>query len=110
MAIGVPPPNITTMRVIALEDDILRLHAEDLPSYKKGGSVVRNSYFWALKSIACYAPRHGDWEFDAVVWVALSRLLLSFTESGYLGYAETCLEFPEAIAIPDVLRSVSSYL
>jgi hypothetical protein len=98
------------MRVVALQDDILCIHRDDLPPYKKGGSVVRNSYFWALKSIACYAPREGNWEFDEVVWVALGRLLLSFTESGYLGLSETCLEFPEDLPIPDSLRSVASYL
>ncbi|MFM2028138.1 MAG: hypothetical protein RLZZ339_2855, partial [Cyanobacteriota bacterium] len=37
------------MRAIA-KDDILYIHHEDVPVYKKGGSVVRNSYFWALKS------------------------------------------------------------
>lgn len=98
------------MRVVALEDDILVIHRDDLPHYKKGGSVVRNSYFWALKSIACYAPRGGDWEFDAIVWVALARLLMAFTESGYLGFSETCLEFADGLIIPEGLRSVSSYL
>ncbi|MBV5260995.1 hypothetical protein FLX56_21485 [Synechococcus moorigangaii CMS01] len=98
------------MRVVALQDGILCIHQDDLPPYKKGGSVVRNSYFWALKSIACYAPRQGDWEFDQVVWVALARMLMAFTTAGYLGSAETLLEFPEAIAIPEALRSVSTYL
>lgn len=98
------------MRVVNLQDDILCIHQGDLPPFKKGGSVVRNSYFWALKSISCYAPRQGDWEFDALVWVALSRMLLAFMESGYLGYSETNLEFPEHLLIPDCLRSVSSYL
>jgi len=93
-----------------LKDEILCINHEDLPAYKKGGSVVRNSYFWALKSIACYAPRNGDWEFDREVWVALSRMLLAFSESGYLGYQETCLEFPPEIPIPAVLRAVSSWL
>ncbi len=98
------------MRVVALQDDILCIHQDDLPPYKKGGSVVRNSYFWALKSIACYTPRQGDWEFDRVVWVALGRMLMAFTTSGYLGSSETTLEFPEAIAIPDSLRAVATYL
>ncbi|MGK7946057.1 MAG: hypothetical protein AB4058_16470 [Microcystaceae cyanobacterium] len=93
-----------------IQDDILYLHAEDVPPYKKGGSVVRNSYFWALKSISCYAARGKDWEFDEVVWVALKRMLLAFTESGYLGYSETFLEFAEDAQIPDVLRAVSTRL
>ncbi|ACK70525.1 conserved hypothetical protein [Gloeothece citriformis PCC 7424] len=97
------------MRVY-FKDEILCIHAEDLPSYKKGGSVVRNSYFWALKSISCYARRGVDWEFDPPVWVALSRMLLSFAESGYLGDSETILEFPIDTQIPDVLRSVSTWL
>ena len=69
---------------VKLEDDILSIHYEDLPAYKKGGSIVRNSYFWALKSIACYTSRNKDWEYDKEVWVALSRMLLAFMESGYL--------------------------
>ena len=97
------------MRVF-IEDDILCIDKDDVPAFKKGGSVVRNSYFWALKSISCYAPREGNWEFDQEVWVALSRMLMAFTESGYLGYSETCLKFAEDTPIPDVLRSVSSYL
>ncbi|MBR8829426.1 MAG: hypothetical protein DSM107014_16275 [Gomphosphaeria aponina SAG 52.96 = DSM 107014] len=97
------------MRVY-LQNDILFINQEDLPHYKKGGSVVRNSYFWALKSIACYTARGSDWEFDAEVWVALSRMLLCFTESGYLGYQETILEFPQDLQIPEVLRSVSTWL
>lgn len=92
------------------QDNILFLHREDVPRYKKGGSVVRNSYFWALKSIACYAPREGDWEFDPEVWVALGRMLLSFSQAGYLGYSETCLEISEEFPIPAELRSVASYL
>jgi hypothetical protein len=95
---------------VTLKDDILIVHHEDVPSYKKGGSIVRNSYFWALKSISCYAPKGGNWEFDRDVWVALARILISFTQSGYLGNAETCLEFPDDVPIPEVLRSVASYL
>ncbi len=95
---------------VRLENDILFIAHQDLPPYKKGGSVVRNSYFWALKSIACFTSRNKDWEYDAEVWVALARMLISFTESGYLGEKETCLEFPEATPIPSQLRSVSSYL
>ncbi|NJL81923.1 MAG: hypothetical protein HC890_01130 [Chloroflexaceae bacterium] len=96
------------MRVV-LQDEILFINQEDLPTYKKGGSVVRNSYFWALKSIACYATRDSGWEFDAVVWVALGRLLLSFKLSGYLGDSETTLEFSLDTPIPEPLRAVSTW-
>ena len=95
---------------VSLKDEILYIHAEDVPEFKKGGSVVRNSYFWALKSIACHAGRSTDWEFDAPVWVALSRMLASFTLSGYLGDRETSLEFPVDTPIPETLRSVSTWL
>lgn len=77
---------------------------------KKNGSTVRNSYFWALKSISCFSSRNKDWEYDQEVWIALSRILISFTESGYLGDRETSLEFPENTTIPHELRSVASYL
>lgn len=93
-----------------LQDDIISIHHEDVPAYKKGGSVVRNSYFWALKSIACHAPRGRDWEFDCEVWVALSRMLLAFAQSGYLPFHETCLEFPPQVVIPESLRDVSTRL
>lgn len=93
-----------------LREDIVLINYQDLPSYKKGGSVVRNSYFWSLKSIACYAARGSDWEFDREVWVALARMLLAFSESGYLGYSETILEFSPETTIPEVLRSVSTLL
>jgi hypothetical protein len=93
-----------------IEDDLLFLHHEDLPEYKKGGSVVRNSYFWALKSIAGQASRQRDWEYESEIWVALGRMLMSFTESGYLGYRETVLEFPITQGeIPDALRLVSTW-
>jgi len=95
---------------VKLQEDILYIKYDDLPPYKKGGSVVRNSYFWALKSIACFAPRNKDWEYDREVWIALSRMLISFTESGYLGDRETCLKFDENTPIPEELRSISSYL
>ncbi len=95
---------------VSLQDDILLIANSDLPNYKKGGSVVRNSYFWALKSIACYTGRGQDWDYDAVVWVALARMLLAFAESGYLGDRETILEFSEDTPIPEVLRSVSTWL
>ena len=95
---------------VRLEDDILLINHEDLPTYKKGGSVVRNSYFWALQSISCFAARDRDWEYDREVWTALSRMLISFTESGYLGSRETLLEFPDHMPIPGELRSISSHL
>ncbi|MDJ0575629.1 MAG: hypothetical protein QNJ65_10740 [Xenococcaceae cyanobacterium MO_234.B1] len=94
---------------VTLKDDILLLIKTFL-TYKKGGSVVRNSYFWALKSIACYTGRGHDWEYDSVVWLALSRMLLAFAESGYLGDRETFLEFSEDTPIPEALRSVSTWL
>jgi hypothetical protein len=93
-----------------IESEILFLHQDDLPAYKKGGSVVRNSYFWALKAIAAHASRSKDWEYDVEVWVALQRLLLSFSESGYLGLNETILEFPlEQGEIPSILRPVATW-
>ncbi|MDF5712396.1 MAG: hypothetical protein PUP93_00570 [Rhizonema sp. NSF051] len=93
-----------------IEENLLFLHHEDLPEFKKGGSVVRNSYFWALRSIAGQAKRYRDWEYESEVWLALGRMLLSFTESGYLGLSETVLEFPISQGeIPDVLRSVSTW-
>jgi hypothetical protein len=95
---------------VTLQDEILIIDREDLPSYQKGGSIVRNSYFWALKSIACYAPKGKDWEFDPEVWIALRRMLLSFSQSGYLGLRETLLEFSPDTVIPEALRSVSTWL
>jgi hypothetical protein len=93
-----------------IEQEILMIEQEDLPQFKKGGSVVRNSYFWALRAIAGHAPRHGDWEYEAEVWLALKRVLLAFQESGYLGLSETQLAFaPEVMDIPDVLRAVSTW-
>jgi hypothetical protein len=93
-----------------IENDILLIHHEDLPSFKKGGSVVRNSYFWALRSIAGRASRYADWEYEPEVWLALNRMLLSFAESGYLGYKETVLEFPLAQGeIPAVLRDAATW-
>lgn len=92
-----------------IKDDILFVHHEDLPDYKKQGSVVRNTYFWALKAIAAHAPYERDWEFDPEVWVALQRMLLSFAESGYLGLRETLLEFPVDSEIPEPLRIVATW-
>ncbi|MEA5419328.1 hypothetical protein VB712_08820 [Spirulina sp. CCNP1310] len=94
----------------AIAQDILSIHADDVPAYKKGGSVVRNSYFWALKSISCHARRDRPWEFDAPVWVALGRMLMAFTEAGYLSSAETCLEFPYDTPIPPELRLVATWV
>ena len=90
-----------------IENEILFLHHEDVPTYKKGGSVVRNSYFWALRAIAAQASRYKDWEYDPEVWLALQRMLLSFSESGYLELRETILEFSFDEAIPDILRPVA---
>jgi hypothetical protein len=99
---------LIAMRV-RIEDDILYLHAEDVPPYKKGGPVVRNNYFWALRSISCRALRDREWEYEAEVWFALQRLLLCFMESGYLGIKETQLEFDPDAEIPAVLRSVATW-
>ncbi|MDX2099751.1 MAG: hypothetical protein SFW36_18385 [Leptolyngbyaceae cyanobacterium bins.59] len=94
----------------SIQDEVVFLNREDVPVYKKNGSMVRNSYFWALKSIAVRAQRDRDWEFDAEVWPALQRMLLSFSESGYLGLQETILEFPfEQGEIPAVLRVIATY-
>ena len=97
------------MRAWLVDDTLLVVHGEDVPEYKRKGGVVRNSYFWALKSIAGYAPRNGNWEFESDVWIALKRMLLSFAESGYLGLHETQLEFPLDIAIPDELRAIATW-
>jgi hypothetical protein len=93
-----------------IDDDILFIHCDDVPNFKKGGSVVRNSYFWALRSIAAQSRRDRDWEYEAEVWVALQRMLISFSESGYLYLRETTLEFPDLAEIPQMLRSVSTRL
>ncbi|BAY33599.1 hypothetical protein NIES2107_54990 [Nostoc carneum NIES-2107] len=93
-----------------IENQVLIINREDLPGFKKGGSVVRNSYFWALRSIAGKSGRYRDWEYEPEVWMALTRMLLSFAESGYLGYRETLLEFPQSQEqIPDLLRNVSTW-
>ena len=93
-----------------LFEDLIIIDGDDVPAFKKGGSVVRNSYFWALKAIAGYAPRSGNWEFEAEVWLALRRVLVAFQESGYLGLSETQLEFPaNTPEIPDVLRLVATW-
>lgn len=92
-----------------LDHPVLLLHREDVPPFKKAGSTVRNSYFWALRAIADDARRYQHWAFDGVVWVALERMLTAFALSGYLGYRETLLEFPPSATIPDVLRPVSTW-
>ncbi len=94
---------------VRIDNDILYIHAEDVPPYKKGGSIVRNNYFWALRSIAVRSVRDQEWEYEAEVWYALNRMLLFFIESGYLGTREVQLEFPPASDIPEVLRSVSTW-
>lgn len=71
--------------------------------------MVRNSYFWALKSIADRAGFNQDWEFDETIWIALARMLMSFTESGYLGYRETILEFHPEDKIPSELKTVATW-
>jgi hypothetical protein len=95
---------------VSLQEDVISIERTDLPEFKKGGSVVRNSYFWALKSIACHGGRNCNWEFDREVWVALARMLISFSASGYLGYSETILEFSDDTPIPDVLRAVATQI
>ncbi len=91
-------------------DQILYIHAEDVPPYKKTGSIVRNTYFWALQSIAVRAHRDREWEFDAEVWIALERMLTHFTASGYLGLRETQLEFDPDAEIPASLRPVATWI
>ncbi|MEM7725383.1 MAG: hypothetical protein AAF208_03300 [Cyanobacteria bacterium P01_A01_bin.45] len=92
-----------------IEDDLLIINKEDVPDFKKGGSTVRNSYFWALRSIAGKASRYGDWEYESEIWIALGRMLLSFASSGYLGLKETILEFPSGQQIPPPLRDISTW-
>lgn len=92
-----------------ISNQVLFIHQDDLPHYKKKGSVVRNSYFWALKSIADRAGFNHDWEFDETVWIALARMLMSFTESGYLGHRETVLEFHPDDGIPPELKTVATW-
>ncbi len=92
-----------------ISNQVLFIHQDDVPPYKKKGSVVRNSYFWALKSIADTARFDQPWEFEESVWIALCRMLMSFAMSGYLGDRETLLEFPPEAQIPDELRSMSTW-
>ena len=93
-----------------IEDDILYIDKENVPEFKKGRSIVRNNYFWALKSISDYAPMNGHWEFSSEVWTALNRMLIFFYNSGYLGTKETILEFSSEGIIPPQLRSVATTL
>lgn len=93
-----------------IENEVIFLHQDDLPQYKKQGSVVRNSYFWALKAIAGNTPYGGAWEYEAEVWLALRRVLLAFSESGYLGLSETLLEFPyDQGEIPAEFRGIATW-
>lgn len=94
---------------VRIDNGVLFIRNEDTPPYKKKGSIVRNSYFWALKSISDRAPFEKEWEFEERVWIALVRMLTSFAESGYLGLRETQLEFEPDDDIPDVLRSMSTW-
>lgn len=92
-----------------LENGVIYLHRDDVPQYKKKGSVVRNTFFWALQSIAGRARFDTDWEFESEVWIALGRMLMHFTESGYLGYSETTLEFPYETEIPSAVKEVATW-
>ncbi|WP_346291659.1 hypothetical protein [Sphaerothrix gracilis] len=92
-----------------INNQVIYLHQDDVPQYSRQGGVVRNTYFWALRSIADRAYRGKDWEYEEQVWIALVRMLTSFTESGYLGYRETTLEFPPDAEIPAALRTVSTW-
>lgn len=92
-----------------IHNGVLFIRNADVPPYKKKGSVVRNSYFWALKSIADRAPFEKEWEFEERVWIALTRMLTSFAESGYLGLRETQLEFDPDVEIPAELRSMATW-
>ncbi|MBD2177300.1 hypothetical protein H6F42_10300 [Pseudanabaena sp. FACHB-1998] len=94
---------------VKIDNEVLFINREDVPKYNKQGSIVRNSYFWALRSIAGRSNSRYDWEFEPEVWIALQRMLLSFAESGYLPTRETQLEFDaETDAIPQELRLVST--
>lgn len=93
-----------------IDNEVLYLHKDDVPHYKKQGSVVRNTYFWTLHSIADRADFDREWEYASEVWLALRRVLLSYSESGYLPTSETILEFPpEQGEIPEVFRGVSTW-
>ncbi|MBU6228078.1 MAG: hypothetical protein KGQ93_00070 [Cyanobacteria bacterium REEB459] len=93
-----------------IDQAVLYLHHQDVPPYKKAGSLVRNSYFWALRSIADRAGYHQDWEFSESVWIALGRLLMAFARSGYLGYRETLLEFVDGEEIPPPFTLTATWI
>lgn len=93
-----------------IKDGVLFLRGEDVPHYKPRGSVVRNNYFWALRSIAARSPFDKPWEFESEVWFALCRMLVSFFESGYLGIRETQLEFLDGTEVPEQLRPVTTWV
>ena len=93
-----------------IEEDILYIHADDVPAYKKQGSIVRNSFFWALRSIAAQSSMGKAWEFETAVWFALQRMLTNFTDSGYLGTRETQLEFREDETIPALLQTMATWI
>lgn len=95
---------------VRIEHEVVFIHHEDVPHYKKSGSVVRNTFFWALRSIAAQSSFDRDWEYEAEVWLALQRMLLTFSESGYLGLRETTLEFSADAEIPPILKPVSTWL
>ena len=63
---------------VRISNDVLFIRNEDVPPFKKKGPIVRNSYFWALKSIADRAPFSKEWEFEERVWIALTRMLTVF--------------------------------
>lgn len=93
-----------------IENQVLFLHKDDVPQYKKTGSVVRNTYFWTLRSIADQAPFDREWEYASEVWLALRRALMSYALSGYLYTSETILEFPaDQGEIPEVFRDVATW-
>lgn len=93
-----------------IEEDMLYLHPDDVPTYQKKGSIVRNSFFWALRSIAAQSPMGKAWEFERAVWFALQRMLMTFTDSGYLGTRETQLEFREDDTIPALLQTMATWI
>ncbi|MDJ0704558.1 MAG: hypothetical protein QNJ46_14845 [Leptolyngbyaceae cyanobacterium MO_188.B28] len=91
------------------KNQVLYIHPDDVPPYKKKGSMVRNTYFWALRSIADRSNLGRAWEFEEGVWLALVRMLTSFAESGYLAYRETILEFPPEAVIPSAIKPISTW-
>ena len=41
-----------------VDNDILYIYKDDVPPYKKGGSIVRNSYFAQWNPLFCTGERH----------------------------------------------------